>query len=59
MCWIQIPDKAVSEEVLARIESDSAAVRVECRQRCSNSWWLAALAAAFIAGVLVGRFGMN
>ncbi len=59
MCWIQIPDKAVRDEVLARIESDAAAIHVH-RCRCqANGWWLAALAAAFIAGVLVGRFWMN
>jgi hypothetical protein len=53
MCWIEVPNRVVCEEVQARIDSDPRAVLITDADRPGAGARLA-IALAFLTGVLVG-----
>jgi hypothetical protein len=56
MCWIEVPNYTIAEEVRARLESDPSAV-VLSAPRGGRVWTWTLIAVAFITGAVVGWLG--
>lgn len=53
MCWIEVPSRAIREEVQARIDSDSRAIMFTEPKRTSTVPRIAVIV-AFAVGVVIG-----
>jgi len=53
MCWIEVPNHAIAEEVRARLDVDSTAVAIG-EPRRGGVWTCTIIAVAFITGAVVG-----
>lgn len=53
MCWIEVPNHAIADEVRARLDADPTAVVIDER-RGGRAWTWTIVTIAFVTGTVVG-----